>query len=307
MSRRSIVTTVVVGVITLMALTGVLLAVWSAARDGAGMRLGFGGRVAVIEVEGVIVDDEEMLEQIRSFRRDASVRAFVVSINSPGGVVGPSQSIYRELRRLRDEEDRPVIASIGGVGASGGYYIALAADSIFALPGSLTGSIGVIMEMPDASELMDKVGVRMQVVKSAEFKDAGSPFRPATPAEEAVLDTLVQDVYRQFVEVVTEERDLTPDAIAYVTDGRVISGRQALRYGLIDRIGNLQDALAAAGLMTGLGDDPDVVRPSKPSFGLIDLLLDRAAAGMFGSVARPLGEAVMPSLKFIVPRYRARG
>lgn len=289
-----------------MALTGLLLAVWSTVRGGTGVRLGFGGRVAVIEVAGVIVDDAPTLEQIRRFRRDASVRAFVVSINSPGGVVGPSQSIYRELRRLRVEEERPVIASIGGIGASGGYYVALAADSIFALPGSLTGSIGVIMEVPDASELMDKVGVQMQVVKSAEFKDAGSPFRPISPAEEAVLDTLVQDVYRQFVEVVAEERDLTPEAISYVTDGRVLSGRQALEHGLIDRMGNLNDAVAAAGLMTGLGDDPEVVRPSKPSFGLLDLLLGSAAAGMLGDVVGSLGEAPMPSLKFIVPRYRAR-
>lgn len=285
-----------------MALSGVLLAVWSATRGADGVRLGFGGRIAVIEVEGVIVDDASVLEQIRRYRRDGSVRGFVVSINSPGGVVGPSQSIYRELRRLRDEEDRPVIASIGGVGASGGYYIALAADSIFALPGSLTGSVGVVMEVPDASQLMDKIGVQMQVVKSAEHKDSGSPFRPMLPGEQAVLDSLVQDVYQQFVEAVTQERDLSPNAVRYISDGRVISGRQALEHGLIDRIGNLHDALAAAGIMSGLGDDPDIVKPSRRSFGLLDLLVGQTAARTFEGIAWPFGEAAVPSLKFIVPR-----
>jgi protease-4 len=282
-----------------MAFTGILLSVVTAARGGAGLR--FGGRIAVIEVEGLIVDDEEILEQIRRFRRDQSVKGFVVAINSPGGVVGPSQSIYRELRRLRDEDDRPVIAAISGVGASGGYYIALAADSIFALPGSITGSIGVIMEFPDASRLMDKVGVQMQVVKSAEHKDAGSPFRPISEEDRAVLDSLVQDVYRQFVDVVMEERALTPELLPAIVDGRVLSGRQALERGMIDRIGNLHDALAAAGRMTGLGEDPEFVKPPTDSFRLLDLILGRAATRALRGIVRPLEDGAAPSLKFVIP------
>src|SRR5690606_22688793 len=132
-------------------LTGVILAIRG---DRGGLRLG--ERIAVVEIDGVISDDRDLLEQLEEYRDDASVRGYVVAINSPGGVVGPSQSSYRELRRLRDE-GRPVVASIGGVGASGGYLVALGADSILALPGTLTGSIGVIMEVPNASELMDKV------------------------------------------------------------------------------------------------------------------------------------------------------
>ncbi len=284
-----------------MALSGLLLAIGSADRGGIGVNLGLGGRIAVIELEGVITDDELILEQIRRFRRDSSVRGFVIAINSPGGIVGPSQSIYRELRRLRDEDERPVIASIGGVGASGGYYIALAADSILALPGSLTGSIGVVMEFPDASALMDKVGIQMQVVESAEHKDIGSPFRAMSPGDRALLDSLVQDVYRQFVEVVVEERGLDPETLRVVTDGRVLSGRQALERGLIDRIGNYHDALALAGAMAGLGDDPDVIKPPEDRFRMVDLLLGGAVTRALNGIVRPLERASVPSLKFVVP------
>ena len=284
-----------------MAATGVLLAVLNSGDDGAGFDLGIGGKIAVIEVDGLIVDDEEILDQIRRFRRDSSVRGFVISINSPGGVVGPSQSIYRELRRLRDEEEKPVVASIGAVGASGGYYVALAADSIFALPGSLTGSIGVIMEFPDASGLMNKVGVQMQVVESAEHKDTGSPFRPLSPQDRAILDSLVQDVYRQFVEVVVEERRLDAETTRQVTDGRVLSGRQALERGLVDRMGNYNDAVAAAGVMAGLGADPDVVKPPAETFRMLDLLLGRAVTRVLDGIVRPLEHAAVPSLKFVVP------
>lgn len=283
-----------------MAFAGVALALLVATRGGT-MGLGFGGRIAVIEVSGVISDDAAVLEQLRRFRRDGSVRGYVVSINSPGGVVGPAQSIFREIRRLREDGDRPVIASIGGIGASGGYYVALAADSIFALPGSMTGSVGVIMELPDASALMDRVGVRMQVVKSAEHKDIGSPFRPISPADRAVLDTLIQDVYAQFVEVVVTERRLEPEAIQLVGDGRILSGRQALEHGLIDRIGNLHDALAAAGRMAGLGPEPDIVKPPDRPFRLLDLILGRAATRALSGIVRPLEDVAMPSLKFVVP------
>jgi protease IV len=175
-----------------MTLAGVALALVSVAR-GPGA-IGFGARIAVIEIDGVIGDDEEYLEQIRRFRRDGSVRGYVVSINSPGGVVGPSQSLFRELKRLR-EDGIPVVAAIRGVGASGGYYIAAAADTIFTLPGSMTGSIGVIMQVPDASELLDRFGVRVEAVRSAEFKDAGSVFRPLTPEDRELLEGFVNDVF----------------------------------------------------------------------------------------------------------------
>jgi protease-4 len=282
-----------------MTLTGVVLAVVLAAGDGGG--LGFGSRVALLEIDGVIADDQAMLRQIREYRRDPSIKAFVVAINSPGGVVGPSQSIYQELRRLRDEDDRPVIASIGGMGASGGYYVALAADSIFALPGSITGSIGVIMEFPNASELMDKVGVDVEVVKSAEHKDAGSPFREITPEDRAVLNALVLDVYDQFVDAVASERSLSVAAVRTVADGRILSGRQALQAGLVDRLGNLQDALAAAGAMTGLGPDPRVVRQAEERFTVLDLIMGRGAAKAVQRWVAPWSGDATPQLKFVVP------
>jgi protease IV len=281
-----------------MTLTGLVLAVVLAAGDDG---LGLGSRVAVLEIDGIIVDDAALLEQIRRFRRDGSVKAFVVDINSPGGAVGPSQSIYRELRKLRDEDERPVLASIGSVGASGGYYIALAADSIYALPGSITGSIGVIMEFPNASELMDRVGVQVEVVKSAEHKDIGSPFRPITEADRAVLGSLVRDVYGQFVDVVATERSLPVERVQELADGRILSGRQALESGLIDGIGNLHDALARAGAMAGLGDDPTVVRPPEEGFTIFDVLAGRAATAALDRWLGRLDVGSAPRLQYRIP------
>jgi len=281
-----------------MVLAGLVLTVVLGLRDSQGF--GLGGRIAVLDIDGVISDDEDLLEQIRKFRDDASVKGFLVRINSPGGVVGPSQSIFEELKKLRDEEELPVIAAIGGVGASGGYYIALGADSIFALPGSITGSIGVIMEYPDASELMDKVGVQMQVVKSAEHKDVGSPFRPITPGDRQILNELVSDVYQQFVETVATERNLSRDIVASVADGRILSGRQALTHGLIDRLGNSNDALAAVGRMAGLGNEPRVIYPPRQKFGMLDLLMDQGTGGILSRLVRPLEQAG-PRIKFVMP------
>lgn len=282
-----------------MTLAGVVLAVVFAMRGGQGLALG--GRIAVLDVEGIIADDREFLEDLRRFRDDPSIKGYVVNINSPGGVVAPSQSIYQELRRIRDDDGVPVIASIGGVGASGGYYIALGADSIFALPGSITGSIGVIMEIPDASELMEKVGVRMQTVMSAEHKDVGSPFRPLSEGDRAILDSLVLDVYGQFVDVVAEERRLERAAVERVADGRILSGRQALESNLIDRLGNRRDALAAAGRMAGLGSEPRTARPPEERATLFDVMFGRASARLLARIAAPLDPDPMPNLKFVVP------
>ena len=299
MTRRSVFIVLAVSVLSLMVVAGVILAAMLAARGGSS-GLGLGGRIAVLNVEGVIADDTKLLEQIRAFRDDPSVKGYLVQINSPGGSVGPSQSIYQELRRLR-EDGQPVVASIGGVGASGGYYIALAADTIYALPGSMTGSIGVIMELPDASQLMDKVGLRMNVVESAEHKDVGSPFRPITPGDRQILGELVSDVYRQFVEVVVQERKLDSATIAQVADGRVLSGRQALQRGLIDRLGNFTDALAAVGRMADLGEEPNTVWPREERPTLIDLLLGRGAAGVLGRLVSPLENVNSPRVKYVVP------
>jgi protease-4 len=281
-----------------MVITGIVLAVIT---TGSGARGGFslGDRIAVIPIEGIIADDRAVLEQIRSFRDDRSIKGYVVAINSPGGSVGPSQSIYSELRRLREEGDRPVIASIGGVGASGGYYIALGADSIFALPGSLTGSIGVIMELPEIGELMDKVGVDMRVIKSAEHKDVGSIFREMSPGDSAVLNSLVQDVYDQFVDAVATERKLARTRLLPVADGRVLTGRQAHRSGLVDRMGNVQDAIATAGRMAGLGSDPKVAFPKEDRPTILDVLLGRTTAGALERFMRPLEQVSTPRLKYL--------
>ncbi len=277
-----------------MVLSGVILAI----RGGGSLQLG--DRIALIEIDGLISDDRALLKQLDDYRDDARVKGYVVAINSPGGVVGPSQSIYRELRRLRDG-GTPVVASIGGVGASGGYLVALAADSILVLPGTLTGSIGVIMEMPNASELMEKVGVQVEVVKSSEHKDIGSPFRPMGEEDRVLLDSLIQDVYGQFVETVAEERGLSREQVLAVADGRVISGRQAEALGLVDAIGNLTDAVAIAGRMAGIGSDPSVVRRREEAPTLLDVMLARTPLGRLRGMA-PLGVADgAPALKYVVP------
>lgn len=284
-----------------MVMAGLTLAIVLAATGGRSAPL-MGQRIAILEIDGIIFDDIELLEQIRELRHNGSVKGVLVAINSPGGEVGPSQSIYRELRRIRDEDGMPVVATIGSVGASGGYYAALGADSIFVLPGSLTGSIGVVMEIPQIQELMDRVGVEMEVVKSAEFKDVGSPFRPFRENDREVLEGLIQDLYAQFVEAVAEEREIPVDEVRRLADGRVYTGQQALDAGLVDRIGNLNDALAAVGRMAGLGDDPRVMWPPKRrGFSLLDVVLGGAKGAGLTSLLRPLEEARGPKLRYIVP------
>lgn len=298
MARRSLFTILAVATLSLMVITGIILGIRAGAGDSQGLSLG--DRIAVIPIEGVITDDREVLEQIRRFREDGSVKGYVIAINSPGGSVGPSQSIYSELKKLREEDDRPVVASIGGVGASGGYYIALGADSIFALPGSLTGSIGVIMEIPEVRELMDKVGVDMRTIKSAEHKDVGSMWREMTPSDSAVLNALVKDVYDQFVDVVAAERKIGRDRLLPVADGRVLSGRQAFRSGLVDRMGNVQDAISAAGRMAGLGSDPKIMFPEEDRPTLIDVFLGRSATSALDRFMRPLNEVSTPQLRYML-------
>jgi protease IV len=223
----------------------------------------FSDRVGILELTGVIEESETFNRQLKSFREDKSIRAVVVRIESPGGGVAPSQEIYEQLTRLRDETDKPVVVSMGSIAASGGYYVACAADSILAAPGTLTGSIGVILEFPNLKEAMHKVGISFEVIKSGEHKDIASPWRSMTDKERRVLQEMVDDVYNQFVEVVSGERGISLDSVRSLADGRVFSGRQAQKFGLIDTTGVFQDALDLAGRMCGLGDNPKTVRAKK--------------------------------------------
>lgn len=233
-------------------------------------------QVAVIPVEGVIASEERVLRAVRRYRDRESVRGFVVEIRSPGGTVGASQSIYRALREIREEDDRPVYAWIGDVGASGGYYVALGADSIYALPGSITGSIGVIMELPNAQGLLRKAGVEIEVVQSGAYKDLGSATRPMDEGEREILQGVVDDTYRQFLDVVVENRGMERARAEELADGRIFTGAQAVELGLVDGTATLSETIDRAGRAAGLGEDPPTVTPSEPRPDLWDVLLGRA-------------------------------
>lgn len=266
-------------------------------RDGPVIR---GDRVAVIPLVEIIGPgvERKFVGHLRQFERSSSVRAFVVEIRSPGGTVGASQSIYSAIRTLRETDDRPVIAWIGDVGASGGYYAALGADSIFALPGSITGSIGVIMEFPNAEELMRKVGLGLEVVKSGPFKDTGSPARPISEAERAVLQSVVDDVYLQFVAAVTENRPLNEEEARALADGRIYSGEQAADLQLLDGLATLSETIDIAGELAGLGKDPQTVRPRERRVGLMDLLSGISESRLREWFGGFLPEAASPRLLY---------
>ena len=226
-----------------------------------GSNVSIGEKVAVVDIRGVISGSDETIKLIHTYRDDPSIKAIVVRIDSPGGSVAPVQEIYSELKKL----EKPIVASMGGSAASGGYYVACAADTIFANPGTLTGSIGVIMQFTQLKGLYDKVGLGHQVIKSGDFKDTGSPFRDLTEQERTVLQSTVDDVYNQFVDTIFEAREnlLTRAEIVELADGRIYSGRQALDSKLLDQLGNLPDAIKTAGELAGIEGKPKVVRKEK--------------------------------------------
>ena len=220
-----------------------------------------GQKVAVIDIRGIVSRSDATIKLIHTYRDDPSIKALVIRINSPGGSVAPVQEIYSELEKI----DKPIVASMGGSAASGGYYIACAADTIVANPGTLTGSIGVIMQFTRMKGLYDKVGLEHQVIKSGEFKDTGSPFRELTEQERAVLQATVDDVYNQFVDTIFAARgdQLTRAEVVELADGRIFSGKQALESKLLDRLGNLPDAIKIAGELAGIEGKPKVIRKEK--------------------------------------------
>ncbi|HSQ61426.1 MAG TPA: signal peptide peptidase SppA [Acidobacteriota bacterium] len=232
------------------------------------------GRVGLVEVVGEIDATGAVIDQLDRMDRDPTVKAVVVRLDSPGGGVAASQEIHDAVRRIRDD-GKPVIASMGGVAASGAYYVACAADSIVANPGTLTGSIGVIMSFPNTEELFRKVGLRFETIKTGKFKDVGSMWRPMTDEERALLQGVLANVYDQFIEAIVEGRGMAREEILPYADGRIFSGDQAAEYGFVDRLGSLEDAIEMAGEMAGIAGRPSVVRKERRRLSVFDFLEER--------------------------------
>lgn len=255
-----------------------------------GEKFALGDKVAIIEVEGMIVSADKTIERLQVAEEDASVKAVVLRIDSPGGGVGPSQEIHAEVVKL--VQAKPVVVSMGSLCASGGYYIAAPASRIYANPGTITGSIGVIMEFTNIQELLDKVGLKNRVVKSGKHKDIGSPVRPMTAEDEAILQGLIDDVHSQFVEAVAAGRKLDVAIVKPLADGRIFTGRQAQASGLVDELGNLTSAIDAAAEMGGIVGEPKLFYPLPDKKGFWQDMVGEVASqvrkGLEGSTSSGL-------------------
>lgn len=287
MNRRTLAWTLIAGAILCGLFFIALFAAMMMMSDGDGF-IGVGDRIAVIPVEGVIDDElaKNVNRHLKTYGNDPRVKAIILRIDSPGGGVSASQEIYREVKRIKDGNKKKVFVSMASVAASGGYYIACPADKIFANPGTITGSIGVIAEWFNFKELADWAKVKPVVFKSGEFKDTGSPTRDLTDREKKYFQGMINELYRQFVGAVTDGRkgrggeagELTEEQIKNLADGRIYTGEGAKRLGLIDEIGNYEDAVKDAAKQVGIKGEPQIITPPKPREGItiLDLLLGAA-------------------------------
>jgi len=265
---------VLLGLIIVGVILGVfLLSILFFSRLGEEKAFALGDKIAVVDIKGVITGSRNIVEQIGTYTQDDGVKAIILRINSPGGSVGPSQEIYREVLKAR--EKKKVIASMASVGASGGYYVACASDLIVANPGTITGSIGVVMEFSNVEELLKKIGLRSYVIKSGKHKDIGSPLREMTPGEKSILQGVIDSVHSQFVRAVAENRNIEESKVREIADGRIFSGEQAMELGLVDRLGGLQDAIEIAAEMVGIKGKPTVIYPRR-KLSIYELLFKKS-------------------------------
>ncbi len=226
-------------------------------------------KVALIRIEGPILDSKNAVDEIKEYAKDTSIKAIILRVDSPGGAVAPSQEIYSEVKKAAAR--KAVVVSMGAIAASGGYYISCPATRIVANAGTLTGSIGVIMEIPNIEGLMTKIGVKTEVIKSGKNKDIGSAFRAMKPEERELLQGVMDNVHEQFIRAVAEGRKLKVDAVREIADGRIFTGEQAAAKGLVNELGTLEDATKIAAKLGGIKGEPEVViKKDKVSF--IDML-----------------------------------
>ena len=233
-------------------------------------RFAFGDKIAIVEIRGVIAQSSGIIEEIHQHLEDEGVKAIILRIDSPGGGVGPSQEIHREV--LKAKTRKKVVTSMGSVAASGGYYIACASNLIVANPGTITGSIGVLMEFTNIEELFKKIGIKGVVLKSGEHKDIGSPFREMTPDEKKIIQEVIDNVHQQFIQAVADGRKMDRSKVTQIADGRILTGEQAKQAGLVDQIGNLQDAIDTTAKLVGIEGKPNILYPKK-KFSFWELLI----------------------------------
>jgi len=229
-----------------------------------------GQKIGLVYIEGPIFTSEAIVKELKEYEDDESIRAIILRINSPGGAVAPSQEIFSAVRRIA--EDKPVVTSMATLAASGGYYIAAPSTSIVANPGTLTGSIGVIIEIPNVEGLMDKVGLKSEVIKSGEFKDMGSGARGMTQKDRDLFQSVIDDVYEQFVLDVAESRAIPVDRVRELADGRIYTGSQALELGLVDDLGGLEVAVEVAAELAEIDGEPELVTKKRDNGILLELL-----------------------------------
>ena len=257
--------------------------------------------VGIVYVEGPIFYSDDIVDTLEEYRQEEKIRAIVVRIDSPGGAVAPSQEIYQEILRIREsEEAKPVVVSMGSMAASGGYYVASAANRVLANPGTITGSIGVIMQFANYGELLQKIGVKPQALTNSrgKYKDIGSPQRDLNADEKALLQGMMDDVYEQFVRDISYGRNLDAESIYPFADGRIFSGEQALELGFVDGLGGFEDAVALAGELGGIEGEPERVYPefAEPTFWELlggeessTKILEKFLPGLAGQIPSQLG------------------
>ena len=254
-------------------LLSVFALVYVSLRSSREARLGgFGDKIGIVDIEGLIVTPKNVVPQLKQYAEDDSIKAIILHINTPGGGVAASQEIYNEVKRIRDEKKKKIIASIETVGASGGYYIASACNKIFADDGSIVGSIGVIAEWVNYGDLMRWAKLKQQLLKAGEFKDTGNPTRDLTPAERAYMQGIVDNMHTQFIEAVAEGRHLKVEDVRPLADGKVWTGQQALPLKLVDQLGDFETAVKETAKSVGIKGEPNLIKPEKEKKTLLDLL-----------------------------------
>ncbi len=243
--------------------------------------------VGLIEVKGMILDSKETVRQLRYFLKKETVKAVVLRVDSPGGIVGPSQEIYAEVKKFAAK--KKIIVSMGSLAASGGYYISAPSTMIYANPGTITASIGVILKLSNIEALMDKIGIKSHTLKTGKYKDSGSPLRKFSDEDRAMLQSVIDNTHEQFIKAVAEGRKLPIDDVRKIADGRILSGEQAMGHKLVDRLGTLQDAIEEAGRQAGITGEPELLLPPKKKINYMDLLVEGAEGTFNGPMGRAAG------------------